>query len=247
MSRSRRPRRRARRPRRWAPSLSSATSTARRCASCASGPTSLEFCGGTHVDSLGQIGSITLVSEGSIGSNTRRIFALTGLAVVGTRPRARTSGAGGRRVAAHRARRVVGRHRPAWRSASVTPRRSWAACASSRVKPTPKRWPRRRRPTGVWSWPAATRWTGMTCGHWPRPILRHDGVRAVVLGGSPDGAKAAIAGGDGRHARRHAAGADPREDGRRRRWRIGRGGDCGGKDPSQIEAALAEAQRLLSA
>ena len=42
------------------------------------GPTSLEFCGGTHVDSLGQIGPVTLVSEGSIGSNTRRIFALTG-------------------------------------------------------------------------------------------------------------------------------------------------------------------------
>ncbi len=42
------------------------------------GPSSLEFCGGTHVDSLGQIGMITLVSEGSIGSNTRRIFALTG-------------------------------------------------------------------------------------------------------------------------------------------------------------------------
>ncbi len=42
------------------------------------GSASLEFCGGTHVDSLGQIGSITLLSEGSIGSNTRRIFALTG-------------------------------------------------------------------------------------------------------------------------------------------------------------------------
>ena len=34
------------------------------------GPSSLEFCGGTHVDSLGQIGPITLLSEGSIGSNT---------------------------------------------------------------------------------------------------------------------------------------------------------------------------------
>ncbi len=44
------------------------------------GPSSLEFCGGTHVDSLGQIGPITLLSEGSIGSNTRRIFALTGKA-----------------------------------------------------------------------------------------------------------------------------------------------------------------------
>ena len=51
------------------------------------GPTSLEFCGGTHVDSLGQIGSITLLSEGSIGSNTRRIFALTGFASLAARPR----------------------------------------------------------------------------------------------------------------------------------------------------------------
>ena len=42
------------------------------------GPSSLEFCGGTHVGSLGQIGPITLLSEGSIGSNTRRIFAVTG-------------------------------------------------------------------------------------------------------------------------------------------------------------------------
>ena len=211
-----------------------------------SGSTSLEFCGGTHVDSLGQIGSITLVSEGSIGSNTRRLFAVTGFVALDRareRERLVQSAAELLRTEPDELLTAVGRlaerQRDAEKELARLRQQSSAAEATALAE-------------------AAAAEDGLVVArrdqmevddlrNLAQAILRHDGVRAVVLGGSPDGAKAALVAATGGEP-------DATQLVRTLGKMVGGGGGgssevatAGGKDPSQLEAALAEAQRLLSA
>ncbi|HEY5385707.1 MAG TPA: alanine--tRNA ligase [Acidimicrobiales bacterium] len=210
------------------------------------GSSSLEFCGGTHVDSLGQIGMITLQSEGSIGSNTRRLFAVTGFVSL---------------------ERALGRERLVQSAAELLrtePDELVAAIGrlSERQREAEKELARLRQQASAAEATtlaeAAAADGGVVVARRDKvevddlrtlaqAILRHDGVKAVVLGGSPDGAKAAIVAATG-------GTPDATQLVRTLGKMVGGGGGgsaevatAGGKDPSQIEAALTEAQRLLSA
>ncbi len=210
------------------------------------GPTSLEFCGGTHVDSLGQIGPITLVSEGSIGSNTRRIFAVTGRASLERalgRERLVQSAAELLRSEPDELLAAIGRVVERQREAEkeLTRLRQQASEAEARMLAE-----QAASDSGV----VVARRDNVepdALRSLAQAVLRHDGVRAVVLGGSPDGTKVAIAAATG-------GSPDATQLVRTLGAMVGGGGGgtaevafAGGKDPSRIEAALAEAQRLLSA
>jgi alanyl-tRNA synthetase len=208
------------------------------------GETSLEFCGGTHVDRLGQIGPISLVSEESIGSNKRRIFAVTGVAAlerIKERERLVRSTADLLRTEPDELlatlERTMARQREADKELQKLRQQSSESMASQLAEGAENGMVVARQDKVE---PDALRALAQA-------VLRHDGVERVALAGSPDGAKVALV---------VATGGEPNatEVVRALGSLIGGGGGgsaelalAGGRDASRIEEALAEARRLLTA
>ena len=220
-TRSRRPRPHATRPSGWARSPSSATSTAHRCASCGPGPHSLEFCGGTHVErARPRSGRSALVSEARSGRTRRRIEAVTGKAR--WRGRSSASAWSTRRPSCcgpsptscwPRDRPAAGA--PARGRAGARPAAPAGERGRGRRRWRPTRRRRRRRGGARRDAVEPDELRSLA-----QAVLRHDGVQAVVLGGTPDGATVAIAAATGGDPRRHRARA-----GARRAWSAGAAGD----------------------
>jgi alanyl-tRNA synthetase len=210
------------------------------------GPTSLEFCGGTHVDSLGQIGPITLLSEGSIGSNTRRIFAVTGRAAIQRaveRDKLVRAAAEALRSEPDELLAAIGRLNDRQRDTE----KELSALRQQSSEAEAKTLAAQAAESGVVV-ARRDKVEGKELQSLAEAVLRQDGVRAVVLGGTADGSKVSIA---------VATGGSPDAVDLVKKLGpiVGGGGGgrpgspsalAGGKDPSRLDDALSEARRLLS-
>jgi alanyl-tRNA synthetase len=211
------------------------------------GPHSIELCGGTHVGALGMIGPITVVSESSIGSNTRRLEAVTGtsafdriLAREGLLAEAAALLRTEPEHVPEAVDRLLERQRAAEKSLEQARGRELQAEANSLVAAASDGVVVARRdgsePDRLRDLAQAVRAAG--------------GLRAVVLGGSPDGTKASVAVAADRSA------SDPVHAGdlvKQIAPLLGGGGGgspevavAGGRDPVGIDRAHDEARNLLT-
>jgi alanyl-tRNA synthetase len=205
------------------------------------GAHSTELCGGTHVPALGMIGPITVVSEASIGANTRRIEAVTGagaLSLLEDRQRTVEEAARLLRVGPEGVLDALGRLLDRQRQADKELQRLQGARLQEEAAAL----------AGEGASVVVARRDGLS----PDQLrdlaqaVRRRGATVVVVAGSPDGAKAAVAvATDGSV---HAG-----DTVRELAALVGGGGGgspelavAGGRDPAGIDTVLAEARRRLA-
>ncbi len=211
------------------------------------GPHSIELCGGTHVGALGMIGPITITSESSIGSNTRRLFAVTGTSAfdrIVEREGLLTEAAALLRTEPEHVLeaidRLLERQRVAERALEQARGRELQAEAASLAA---------EAVDGV----VVARRDGLdpdALRDLAQSVRTTAGLRAVVLGGSPDGTKASVAVSTDRSGRRIRS--TPATLVKQIAPLLGGGGGgspemavAGGKDPGGVDRALDEARRVL--
>jgi alanyl-tRNA synthetase len=216
------------------------------------GPHSIELCGGTHVGALGMIGPIAVVSESSIGSNTRRLEAVTGVSALDrilAREGLLSEAASLLRTEPEHVPeaidRLLQRQRAAERSLEQAHSRELQAEASGLAGTASG---------GV----VVARRDGLspdTLRDLAQSARTTAGLRAVVLGGSPDGQKAALAVAADPKGGRGAPGPPVHAGDLVKQIAplLGGGGGgspevavAGGKDPGGIDRALDEARRVLN-
>ncbi len=211
------------------------------------GPHSIELCGGTHVGALGMIGPITVTAESSIGSNTRRIEAVTGpnaferyMAREGLLAEAAALLRTEPEHVPEAIDRLLERQRAAEKALEQARSRELQSEASA-LSATAEGGVVVARRDGL---------SGDLLRNLAQSARATAGLRAVVLGGSPDGEKAALAVSVDRDG---AGDQNAGELVRRIAPLVGGGGGgspevatAGGRDPAGIDRALDEARRALA-
>ncbi len=150
---------------------------------------SLEFCGGTHVKALGDIGLVKIVSEGSIGSNLRRVEAVTGDGAVALlREEQRTVDAAAEALGVPRGDVLDG---VAKRVAELKDLKDELKALKAKLAVGQAAELAQAAVDGI----VITRVDGLSRDEMKDlavAVRERDGVRAVVLGGAPDGGGAAL-------------------------------------------------------
>jgi len=216
------------------------------------GPHSVELCGGTHVGALGMIGPITVVSEASIGSNTRRIEAVTGTGAldrVAAREHLLSEAAALLRTdpehVGEAIERLLERQRAAEKSLEQARARELQGEAAALV-------------ASAESGSVVARRDGLTPDQLrdlAQGVRSRGDLRVVVIGGTPDGVKASVAVAADRTGAHGDLGGQLHAGDLVKQIAplLGGGGGgspevavAGGKDPSGIDGALDEARRLTA-